>query len=59
MLFPVILVLIVFVAIWALTASARRNRGQLPETPRACIGCGMIHPGHANYCRQCGRKLPD
>ena len=56
--FPMILVALVIVIIWALAASARRNQRQLPETPRACISCGTIHPGHANYCRQCGRKLP-
>lgn len=56
--FPIILVIIVAVIIWALLASARRSAGQESESPRACIRCGKIHPTYANYCRQCGRKLP-
>jgi hypothetical protein len=55
--FPLILLAIVVVLIWALKASVRRSQRQLPDLPRACIGCGMIHPDHANYCRHCGRRL--
>ncbi len=55
--FPLILIGIVAVIIWALMASARKGMQQLPDESRACPSCGKIHPGYANYCRQCGRKL--
>jgi len=55
--FPLILIALVAVVIWALLASARKNSEALPDSPRACIGCGQLHPPYANYCRHCGRKL--
>lgn len=53
---PILLIILTVVVFWAMLSSANRRR-RMQDGPRACIGCGMLHPGHANYCRHCGRKL--
>lgn len=57
---PAPLVLIVIAVIIAVVISAgRRNAGPFGRVlgRRQCPGCRGDNPGHANYCRRCGRKL--
>ena len=54
---PFLLILVTVVVFWAMLSSANRRRRQSHDGPRACIGCGTLHPEHASYCRHCGRKL--
>ena len=36
-----------------------RRRARAPVMPRTCAGCGATgHGPEANYCQQCGTKLP-
>ncbi len=55
---PLIFFLIVLMVVWMLSMGFKRSRRKDLGVQRACINCGTIHPGHANFCRRCGRKLP-
>lgn len=54
---PLLVIILTVVVLWAMVSSANRRR-RAQEGPRPCIECGMLHPGHASYCRHCGKKLP-
>ena len=52
---PMILMAIVVAVV---IKTAKTNRGYMRETQqRLCRGCGVSHPGFADFCRRCGRKL--
>ncbi|CAN5485615.1 hypothetical protein BH10PLA1_BH10PLA1_07380 [soil metagenome] len=57
---PFAMLLVVIVAIWAmlmvLTAAQHRKHTSSTDL-KICPGCSTPHPGHAEFCRNCGRKL--
>ncbi len=54
----IFIIVVAIVIFWSLRATGGMSAQRSDQDPRACIGCGQIHPGYANYCRKCGMKLP-
>jgi predicted amidophosphoribosyltransferase len=54
--FLVVLVAAVLLFLLITTAAQHRRHSAQTQT-RICPGCGQSHPGHAAFCRRCGRKL--
>lgn len=52
----VILLVAVAVLLLVITAMQSRRHTRLTNS-KLCPGCGTTHPGFADYCRTCGRKL--
>jgi hypothetical protein len=53
-----LLVIILIVAIFLVLAGSGRARANpRADLPKACPGCGGVHPAHANFCRRCGQRL--
>ena len=57
---PFEMLLVIIVAVWLIMmlATASRHRRHSAETAvKICPGCSTPNPGHAGFCRNCGRKL--
>jgi hypothetical protein len=39
------------------TSSTKKRPAPMAQKPQTCRGCGTVHPGYANFCRRCGRRL--
>lgn len=55
---PIALGAFVFLALLGLRASPARRPSGPAYRPRTCRACMADHPAFANYCRRCGRHLP-
>lgn len=54
-----LLALLIVLAVTLLIVTAIQSRRHARNTnSKLCPGCGTTHPGFAEYCRTCGRKLP-
>lgn len=54
-----VLIVAVLVIVFLAVRAARRSRhfDQQRYDHRLCRHCGMTQPGHAAYCRHCGKDL--
>lgn len=56
--FNLVVIVGVTVAVLLLIITAIQSRRHARMTnSKLCPGCGTTHPGFAEYCRNCGRKL--
>jgi hypothetical protein len=53
----VAIMLVLVMVVWRVLTGPRGQR-QLYGPGRQCHACQLNHPPFANYCRQCGRRLP-
>jgi len=53
---PLFLLVVAVVLVIVLIGMATQDRRPSAHE-RACGGCGMGNPAHAQFCRRCGRKL--
>jgi hypothetical protein len=57
---PFAMLLIVIVGVWLLlmwVTAMKNHHHSTKTTQRLCPGCSTPNPGHAGFCRSCGRKL--
>ncbi len=57
---PFALLLIIIIGVWLLLMwlTAMKNHQHGTKTAqRLCAGCSTPNPGHAGFCRSCGKKL--
>jgi hypothetical protein len=54
---PFPLVLLILVAIFFVMISSSRPRRSRRLISMRCNWCELEHPGHARFCRRCGRRL--
>jgi ribosomal protein L40E len=52
----VLLLVVAAVVLLVITAIQSRRHTRMTNS-KLCPGCGTTHPGFAEYCRTCGRKL--
>lgn len=58
---PTWLLILIAVVIFVAIASSKRRRllDRQRFEVRVCRHCGASQPGHAAFCRTCGRRLED
>jgi hypothetical protein len=55
---PLLVIFVAGVLLLLLVATAAQHRRYSSQTQtKLCPGCGQSHPGFAQFCRRCGRKL--
>ena len=56
---PIAIVMVVIVVIWIMLiwTSAMKSHRTGSTTPKVCGACSSENPGHAAFCRNCGKKL--
>lgn len=56
--FVTLLLIILGIAFVLILITASQHRKHAHETEsKICPGCATPHPSHAQFCRQCGKKL--
>jgi hypothetical protein len=56
--FALLVIFVAGVLLLLLVATAAQHRRYSSQTQtKLCPGCGQSHPGFAQFCRRCGRKL--
>jgi hypothetical protein len=54
---PLLLIILIVAIFLVLAGSGRTRPTGRGDMPKACPGCGGVHPAHANFCRRCGQRL--
>jgi len=57
---PFKVLLLIIVGVWIVTMwlTAMKNHQHSTKTAqKLCPGCSTPNPGHAGFCRNCGKKL--
>ena len=57
---PIAIVMVVTVVIWILlmwTSAMKNHKAGASAKPKTCGACATENPGHAAFCRNCGKKF--
>ena len=57
---PFAMLLIIIVGVWGVMmwlTAMKNHQGAGKTDVRVCSGCATPNPGHAGFCRNCGKKL--